>query len=340
MGYLSSSAFEEDTMRSTIRPAAGDRHEPSRTIVLAIGGNSLIADPQHQSVPDQYNAAEQTCRYVATLLEQGNRMVLTHGNGPQVGFIFRRSELAAHELHMVPLDSCGADTQGAIGYHLQRALHNVTRSWQHRPQVATVVTQVLVDRNDPAFQNPSKPIGSFMTAVLAEQRRINDHWHVVEDAGRGFRRVVPSPRPREILEIQAIQALLDRHFTVIAAGGGGIPVTYDETGALVGVEAVIDKDLATSLLARLIGADMLVIATAVERISLDFGKATARPIDRMTVAEARRYVEQGHFARGSMLEKVQAMVEFVEATGHEALVTDPPNLGKALAGGTGTRIVP
>lgn len=311
-----------------------------QTIVLAIGGNSLIADNAHQSVADQYRAAEDTCRNIAPMLHEGHRLIVTHGNGPQVGFIFRRSELAAHELHMVPLDSCDADTQGAIGYHLQRGFANVLRGWAERPAVATLVTQVLVDCADPAFQSPSKPIGSFMTAAQAEERRLRDGWVVFEDSGRGFRRVVPSPRPKEILELPAITALLDKGFVVIAVGGGGIPVAINPEGQLVGVEAVIDKDLASSLLARLVGADLLVISTSVEKIWLNYGKPNAVAIDRFDLAQARQYLAEGHFARGSMLPKVQAMIEFVQATGKQALVTDPANLARALRGETGTRLVP
>lgn len=311
-----------------------------KLIVLAVGGNSLIADKSHQSVEDQYAACLETCKHIAHLLERGYAVVITHGNGPQVGFVLRRSELARHELHAVPLDSCGADTQGAIGYQIQKAMDYWMRDWEKRLPVATVITQVRVDADDPAFKNPSKPIGSFMDQATAEERRQQDDWHVVEDAGRGFRRVVPSPVPREIMELEAIRVLVENDFVVVAVGGGGIPVVRQTDGTLVGAEAVIDKDLASSLLARRLNADLLVISTAVEKVYLDFGKADARPIDRMTVAEARRYMEQGHFAPGSMLPKIQAIVEFLEASGKEALVTNPPNLMRAVAGETGTRIVP
>jgi carbamate kinase len=241
---------------------------------------------------------------------------------------------------MVPLDACGADTQGAIGYQIQQAMHHWTHTWPNRPQVATVVTQTRVDADDPAFDKPSKPIGSFMDPQTAQRRRDNEHWHVVEDAGRGFRRVVASPIPREIVELKAIRHLLEHDFVVVAVGGGGIPVVQQSDGTLAGAEAVIDKDLATSLLARELKADLLIISTAVEKVFINFGKPDQQAIDRMTVAEAKRYIEQGHFAPGSMLPKIQALVEFVEATGKEALVTDPPNLSRAVAGQTGTRIVP
>jgi carbamate kinase len=267
-------------------------------------------------------------------------VVITHGNGPQVGFIFRRSELSSHELHLVPLDSCGADTQGAIGYHIQRAMYNAMQNWPERPTVATVVTQVRVDREDPAFQHPSKPIGSFMDQALAEQRQSKDGWTVVEDAGRGFRRVVASPRPLEILEIDAIRKLIESGFVVVAVGGGGIPVALNKEGKLEGVEAVIDKDLASSLLAQQIQADCLLVSTAVEQAYINFGKPNQRALSCMTVAEARSYIKEGHFKPGSMLPKIEAMMAFIEGGGQAALLTNPPNLLRALMGETGTRMVP
>jgi carbamate kinase len=313
--------------------------EQKKLIVLAVGGNSLIADAQRRSVADQYAACLRTCANIVPLLQQGYRMVITHGNGPQVGFILRRAELAARELHLVPLDSCGADTQGAIGYQIQQALQNCTRDWPRPISIATVITRTLVDAGDPAFGNPSKPIGSFMDEATAQTRCAENGWNVVEDAGRGFRRVVPSPRPREILDLDAIRHLVEHDFVVVAAGGGGIPVVRDADGALSGAEAVIDKDLATSLLARELGAHLLVISTAVERVWLNYGQPDQAPIERMTVAEARQYTEQGHFGAGSMLPKIQGVVEFLEAGGQGAVITDPPNLARALDGQTGTWIV-
>jgi carbamate kinase len=311
-----------------------------RTVVVAIGGNSLIADEAHQSVPDQFRAVQETCSHLAAMLEGSDaRLVVTHGNGPQVGFILRRSELASGALHPVPLDSCVADTQGALGYQLQCALHNAFRRMGVRRRAVSVVTQVLVDAKDPAFERPSKPIGAFMSRERAEEHRAKEGWDVVEDAGRGWRRVVSSPAPRAILEIDAVKTLLDGGFVVIAAGGGGIAVVEDADGALSGAAAVIDKDLASSLLARQLGAETLVISTAVEQVCLDFGKPTQRAVASMTVAEAKRYIAEGHFKPGSMLPKVQAIVQFLEAGGKEGLITDPAHLPAALQGRTGTRIV-
>ncbi|MFC1706927.1 carbamate kinase [Planctomycetota bacterium] len=314
--------------------------DQGKLIVLAIGGNSLITDSAHRKVEDQYASTLETCRRIVKLLEAGHRVVITHGNGPQVGFILRRSELASHELHIVPLDSCGADTQGAIGYLLQRAMYNCMLGWPRRIPVATVVTQVLVDRDDPAFQEPTKPIGSFLDEETATQRRQQDGWHIKEDAGRGFRRVVASPRPKRIVEIDAIRSLIDRGFVVVAVGGGGIPVIEDEEGSLVGADAVIDKDRASGLLAREVDADVLLISTSVEKAYLRFGKPDQQPLDVLTVAEARRYIQEGHFAPGSMRPKIDAMANFVESGGREAMLTDPPNLLRAIAGETGTRVVP
>lgn len=267
-------------------------------------------------------------------------MAIGHGNGPQVGFILRRSELALHELHDVPLDVCGADTQGAIGYMLQQNLYNQFKQRGMQKQAATVITQVLVDKDDLAFQNPTKPIGSFMDEAEAQQRAEAEGWDVVEDAGRGWRRVVPSPLPKRVVERDAVKKLLDDGFVVITVGGGGIPVIEDENGNLVGTAAVIDKDYASSLLAQSIGADLLLISTAVEKVSLNFGKPNQTDIAQMTVAEARQYLEKGHFAPGSMAPKIQAIIWFLENGGQEAIITNPENIGLALAGETGTRIVP
>jgi carbamate kinase len=313
----------------------------TRTVVVAIGGNSLITDSGHQTVGDQYEAAALTCTHLGSMLQDESlRLVVTHGNGPQVGFILRRSEIAAPELHMVPLDSCVADTQGALGYQLQRAMGNEFRHRGLKRRAVTVVTQVLVDKDDPALHKPNKPIGSFMSKEQAEEHRSKDGWDLVEDAGRGWRRVVASPRPKAILELDAVRSLLDAGFVVVAAGGGGIAVVPDEQGDLTGVAAVVDKDLASSLLAHQLKAETLVISTAVEKVCLNFGKPDQKELSTMTVAEARQYIQEGHFKPGSMLPKVQAVVEFLEGGGKEAFITDPAHLAAALAGKAGTRVVP
>lgn len=309
-------------------------------LVIAIGGNSLIPDGDHMTVQDQYLAAAETDDHIASLVEDGWEVAISHGNGPQVGFILRRSELASSELHEIPLDYCGADTQGAIGYMLQQNLVNDFRQRGLDVSVATIVTQVEVDAEDPAFKNPSKPIGSFMDEAQAMRRREVEGWDVREDAGRGWRRVVASPHPKRIVEIEVIKRLLDAGVVTIAVGGGGIPVVADENGDLSGVAAVIDKDLASALLANEVGADLLLISTAVEQVALDFGTPNQRWVDRLTLAEVKAHLAEGvHFAEGSMAPKMRAVVQFLEAGGSEALITNPENLERAMAGETGTRIV-
>ena len=311
-----------------------------KSAVVAIGGNSLIKDKQHQSVRDQYIAAGETCWHVASMIKDGWDVAIGHGNGPQVGFILRRSELAAHELHEVPLDVCGADSQGAIGYALAQNLENDFHRLDVDRHAVAVVTQVEVSKDDPAFQAPSKPIGSFMDEPEAMRRRDQEGWSVKEDAGRGWRRVVPSPEPIRIVEVDAIRSLIESRFVVISVGGGGIPVVADEKGELTGIAAVIDKDHACSLLANEIEAELLLITTAVEKVALDFGQPTQRWLDRMTLAQAKEYLADGtHFLPGSMAPKMEAVVSFLERGGSTAIITDPENVERALAGETGTRIV-
>ncbi|MHB8114491.1 MAG: carbamate kinase, partial [Bellilinea sp.] len=306
----------------------------------AVGGNSLIKDAKHQTVPDQYQAGAESMHHIADMISAGYDVVVTHGNGPQVGFILRRSEIARNELHEVPLDYCGADTQGAIGYMFVQALHNEFRTRKMDKKAVAVVTQTVVDRSDKAFQNPTKPIGSFMDEKMAKEKQAKEGWNVVEDAGRGWRRVVASPIPSEIVEAEAIRKLIDDGFVVIGVGGGGIPVIRKENGDLVGVEAVIDKDFGSSVLATLINADMFIISTAVEKVAINFNKPDQKWLDRLTVAEAKKYIEEGHFAKGSMLPKVQAILRFLENGGKAAIITNPENLSRALRGETGTWIVP
>jgi carbamate kinase len=309
-------------------------------LVVAIGGNSLIKDPQHMSVPDQYQALGETSGHIARIIKDGWQVAIGHGNGPQVGFILRRSELAAHELHEVPLDVCDADTQGAIGYELQQNLGHDFRRLKIDRQAVTVVTQVEVDPADPAFEDPSKPIGTFMDEAQARIREERDGWVVREDAGRGWRRVVASPRPIRIVEERAVKALMRDDFVVITVGGGGIPVVTDEHGDLRGVAAVIDKDFASALLAITLRADIFMITTAVDQVALDFGRPEQRWVDRLTLAEAKGYLAEGtHFAPGSMAPKIEACIEFLEHGGGEAIITSPEHMEAALAGEAGTRLV-
>jgi len=315
---------------------------PRKVAVVAIGGNSLIKDKQHQTVEDQYEAARETCTHIADMIEAGWDVAIGHGNGPQVGFILRRSEIAykVEGMHEVPLDVCGADSQGAIGYALQQNLQNDLFHRKIQKSVATVITQVLVDRNDPAFQNPTKPIGGFMDEADAKQRAANLGWSVVEDAGRGWRRVVASPLPKEIVELDTVRTLIDAGIVVITVGGGGIPVIDQGDGDYVGTAAVIDKDYASSLLAQSINADLFVISTAVEKVALNFGKPDQQWLDRLTLSEAKKYLaESKHFAKGSMAPKIQAIIWYLENGGKHAIITNPENIGRALRGETGTHIV-
>lgn len=313
-----------------------------KVAVVAIGGNSLIKDAKHQTVEDQYQAAKETTYHIADMIEAGWEVAIGHGNGPQVGYILRRSEIAhkAEGMHEVPLDVCGADSQGAIGYALQQTLQNWLFQRQINKNVATVITQVLVDREDPAFKNPTKPIGGFMDEPEAKRRAETMQWSVVEDAGRGWRRVVASPLPKEVVELDTVKALINAGVVVITVGGGGIPIIDTGSGDYAGVAAVIDKDFASSLLARQINADLFLISTAVEKVALNFGKPDEKWIDKMTLAEAKQYLAEGkHFAKGSMAPKIQAIIWYLEAGGKQALITNPENIGRALKGETGTWIV-
>lgn len=310
-----------------------------RVAVIAIGGNSLIRDKEHMAVQYQWDAVRETATHIADMIEHGWSVVITHGNGPQVGFILRRNELAAGEVHTTPLDLIGADTQGSIGYMLQQALDNEFRQRELFRRAITIVTQVRVDRADPAFENPTKPIGGFLDEVAAK-RFEDEGWPVVEDAGRGWRRVVASPTPQEIVEEDAIRRSVEEGWIVIAVGGGGIPVVEDEDGELRGVPAVIDKDRASSLLARNINADLFLISTGVEKVALNFNTPEQTNLNQVSVADMKTYMEEGHFAPGSMKPKIEAVLEFLDTGGEHAIITNPQNIARALAGETGTHVVP
>jgi len=315
----------------------------NKTAVIAIGGNSLIKDPKNVTTESQYQAATETTFHIADMIEGGWNVAIGHGNGPQVGFILQRSEIAfksTDKVHEAPLDVCGAESQGFIGYFLQQTLQNELFKRKIQKNVATIVTQVLVDKNDVAFKNPTKPIGGFMGEEEAKKRADEQGWVVREDSGRGWRRVVASPIPQEVVELDSVKALIDAGVIVITVGGGGIPVINSEDGAYFGTAAVIDKDYASSLLAREIKADLFIISTAVEKVALNFGKPDQVWLDHLTLAEAKQYLANGtHFAKGSMAPKMQAIIWYLEAGGKEAIITNPENIGRALRGETGTHIV-
>ena len=313
----------------------------NRTAVVAFGGNALVTDPKHQSIPDQYATICRTVPHLVDLIEKGWRLVVSHGNGPQVGFILRRSEISQEEVDPVPVDYAVADTQGAIGYMFVKALSNeLIRRGMMRPVVA-LVTQSVVDLKDPAFQNPTKPIGSFLTEARARALAKSQGWSIKEDAGRGWRRTVASPRPQKIVETEVIRTLLNSGAVLVAVGGGGIPVAIQPDGKLVGVEAVVDKDLASGLLARDLGADLLLIPTAVSRVAIRFGTPEQRWLDTITVDEARAFIESGEFGAGSMEPKVAAVADFVASTrGAVGIIGAAQEIRAILDGKSGTRIIP
>lgn len=314
----------------------------TRTALVAIGGNSLIRDTKHPEVLRQWDAIRETSKHLANMVEEGWQIIITHGNGPQAGFILRRNELAAHAVHTTPLDLIVADTQGSIGYMLQQALRNELYSRGIRKMVVSLITQVLVDKHDPAFEHPTKPIGGFMSEAEAKKFEA-EGWQVVEDAGRGWRRVVASPKPLRVMEEEAIRDLVNTGNIVIAAGGGGIPVVHNDEGELrelKGVYAVIDKDRASSLLATRLNVDLFLISTGVEHVAVNFNTPQQKNLTDVTAEEMRKYMAEGHFAPGSMLPKIEAVLNFLDNGGKTAVITDPPNMARALKGETGTRIRP
>jgi carbamate kinase len=313
-----------------------------KVAVIAIGGNSLIRDKHHLKVEDQYREITKTVKHIVEIIKAGYEIVITHGNGPQVGFILRRSEIAyEHEgLHFVPLQSCVADTQGAIGYQIQQVLGNELKKYNIPKKAVTIVTQVKVSKKDPGFHHPSKPIGTFYDDRKAKIiKRDHPDWEMVSDAGRGLRRVVASPEPVEIIEIDTIRHLVENNFCVIAVGGGGIPVVENQDGSLEGVGAVIDKDFSSALLAKNLNADLLIISTGVDRVCLNFGKENEKPLSSITLEETKTYIKEGHFLAGSMLPKIQAIVWFLENGGQKAIITKPDHLKKSILGKCGTHII-
>ncbi len=307
-------------------------------VLVAVGGNALIRRGQKGTAQEQFENAVQTAAAVVRLLRAGHRVVLTHGNGPQVGAQLVRSESAADYAYRLPLDCCVASTQGEIGYVLQYAMWQMMQAEGLNTPVVSLITQVRVDARDPAFLHPTKPIGPTYTKEVAELYRDLLGWDIVEDPGHGFRRVVPSPEPVAIVELEAIQACVDRGLVVIAAGGGGVPV-FNDHDITKGVEAVIDKDHTSAILARQLNADVFAIATDVDRVCLNYAGPDRRPLDRLTVRECRRYLDEGQFPPGSMGPKITAAMRYLELGGDTAVITDHAHLLEALEGKAGTRIL-
>lgn len=309
-----------------------------KLVVIAIGGNAITQEKQRGTIEEQFENVRLSCDPILDLIELGHKVVLTHGNGPQVGNTLLKVEAAKNIVPIYPLDACGAESQGSIGYIIQQTLHNRMKERGIEKEIATVVTQVVVDKNDPKFKNPTKPIGPFYSKEEAEVLKEEKKHPMVEDSGRGYRRVVPSPKPLEVIEKKAVKALIENDFLVITVGGGGIPV-IKEDGVLKGVEAVIDKDFASALVAREVQADSLIILTGVEKVAVNFGKPDQKFLDQMTVEEAKKYYAEGQFPAGSMGPKIEASLGFVENGGKEAIITSIDKLKEALQGETGTRII-
>jgi len=317
----------------------------TKTFVIALGGNSILRANEKGTPEEQYKNIDRTAEQLLDLLSSGNRVVITHGNGPQIGNLLLADEATANIIPSMPLDILGAQAQGYMGYMIQNTVANHLRQAGAPRNITTVVTEVIVDGDDPAFQNPSKPIGPFYDARRAEQRRKEEGWNIIEDAGRGYRRVVASPFPLDIQQARIIKSMLNSGEIVIAAGGGGIPVIRDDNRNLHGVEAVIDKDYASARLAVQIDADVLFILTAVEYAYRDFGTPHQKPLEQLSLAEAKALLAEGHFGKGSMEPKIRAAIMFLEDANQqesrkrEVVITLPESAAKALEGETGTRII-
>jgi carbamate kinase len=320
--------------------AEAPAHTLPRSAVITLGGNAILPARGTGTFEEQLSITRSTMEPIARLVKEGMTVVLSHGNGPIVGNILIRNEAVRDQIPPMPLDVCGADSEGGIGYMMQQALQNELHRLGLDRTVVTLVTQVVVDERDRAFRRPTKPIGPFYTQERARTLAREKGWTVVEDAGRGYRRVVPSPTPLEIVEIEAIRKLVGDGMIVIAAGGGGIPVSRQWDGTLHGIEAVIDKDLASSLLGRLLGVETLVIVTGVERVATHFGKPEQRDLSAAGASELERLLAEGHFPQGSMGPKIQASIEFVRGGGSSVVITSPEKVREALEGRAGTRILP
>ena len=313
----------------------------ARTAVIAIGGNALIQDGERGTIAEQFANARTTAKHIAGLVQAGWRIVLTHGNGPQVGFILLRSELMSDNVPVprLSLDMAVADSVGGVGYIIANSLANELATVGLADKVVCVLTQTVVDEADPAFKHPTKPIGPAYSAADAERLQKDEGWSMVEDAGRGYRRVVPSPRPLRIVEAGAIRALVDAGYVVIACGGGGIPVVETAPGQYRGVEAVVDKDFASALLAASLGVQTFVISTGVEKVAVRYRQPDQRFLDRMSLSEATMHLEAGEFPEGSMGPKIRAAIDLIARGGKEVVITSPTHLEEAMAGLTGTRLV-
>lgn len=307
--------------------------------VVALGGNAIIPAGESGTIEQQQLHTRVTMQQVAGMIQAGYRVVLTHGNGPIVGNILIRNEAAKAIVPPMPLDICGADSEGGIGYMIQQSLFNEFQKNKITQSVVTLVTQVLIDRNDKAFQNPTKPIGPFYNQFEAEQMETDKGWHMIEDSGRGYRRVVPSPIPLDIIEKEVIKKLIEQDVVVIAAGGGGVPVERLTDGNLRGVEAVVDKDRVASLMAKLIGAQVLIILTATAQVAVDFRKPSQRLLSKVTLQEIQEYYNQGQFPDGSMGPKIQSAIQFIKFGGEKAIITTPEFLEASLLGKAGTTIL-
>ena len=312
----------------------------ARRLLLALGGNAILPAGKSGTIVEQRRITLETMRSLARTLTPEDRVVITHGNGPVIGNILIRNEAAADRVPPMPIDICDADSQGGIGYMIAQCLDAAFSREGMRRSVTVIVTRVLVDASDPAFRNPTKPIGPFYPEAEARRHQAERGWVVREDSGRGWRRVVPSPRPKGILEVEGIRILFEAGHVVVAAGGGGVPVALSEEGEPVGVEAVVDKDRASALLASALGIESFVLVTAVSHVALRFGKPDQKDLDRMTAGEARRYKDAGEFGVGSMLPKMESAIDFLASGGKDVLVTSPENLAAAILGRSGTRIVP
>jgi len=309
------------------------------SILIALGGNAISIKGEEGNIQQQFSHTNEAVQEIVNLIKSVNcNLILTHGNGPQVGNVILRSELASKVLYALPIDICVSDTEGGMGYMIQQVIHNTLIENNIRRNVVSIITQVLVDINDENFKNPTKPIGKFHTKEEAEELQHEKKWTMIEDSGRGYRRILASPKPIRIIEEEIIKMLSESGIIVIAAGGGGIPVVEDKDGKLYGIEAIIDKDLASSLLARSIGVKTLVFLTSVDKVYINFGKKNQTALDKVTVSEVENYVKEGHFAPGSMLPKINASIEFLKNGGEKVIITKNGTLIEAFSGKTGTHI--